>query len=423
MKTTTLTARRRLRESNPVPGNAFTGAARRPSGQAALAAILTSPVTSPGPGGTGRPGRKLAPGPARIGSRWRVAFPAAAITAALAAGLAAALMLTGGPGPDGAPNAGADGSLVSLVADLTAHPPAHASDAAGVFRRLAAAAASQPSPALGPVEYSKAKVWGLDTGQVQLHYNLSYRSHAIDTDQSWIGSDGSSLLVSTYPGGKIPPGIIPVVRSGPSRASFAWYNPATLPVGEAAMRQHLLSRPGAFPAICRRGQSSTLPRTPGSGSSAAANGPSCQDPADAIVTNSADLMSSEPLRSAARAALLRVLADAAGASGPHARFIDMGTVTDRAGHTAVAVGYETPAGAPEPVSLEVLVFDPATGVLLGEEYAYCRGQVGSQPTDGSCFPASYDQLLEVKAVSSIPATPAPSPTDSAAVPSATSPAP
>jgi hypothetical protein len=134
-------------------------------------------------------------------------------------------------------------------------------------------------------------------------------------------------------------------------------------------------------------------------------------------------MSSEPLRSAARAALLRVLADAAGASGPQARFIDMGTVTDRAGHTAIAVGYETPAGAPEPVSLQVLVFDPATGVLLGDEYAYCKGQVGSQPADGSCFPTSYAQLLEVKAVSSIPATPAPSPTDSAAVPSATSPIP
>jgi hypothetical protein len=399
VKTTTLTARRLLRDSNPVPDNAFTGAARRPSGQAALAAILTSPVTPPGPGGTGRPGPKVAPRPARIRSRWRVAFPAAAMTAALAGGLAVALMLTGGGVPAAAPSAGADRNLASLVADLSVHPPAHAGDAVSVFRRLAAAAESQPSPpALGPVEYSQAKDWGLDLGQ--LHYNLSYHSHDINTEQSWMGSDGSSLYVSTYPGGKIPPGIIPVNRSGPSRqgqAYFAWYNPATLPAGEAAMRQHLLSRPGAY-----------------------------QGPIDAIVTNSVDLMSSEPLRSASRAALLRVLADTAGTSGPQARFIDMGTVTDRAGHTAIAVGYETsPApGSPiEEVSLQVLVFDPATGVLLGHEYAYCNGQLGSQPADGSCFPTSYAQLLEVKAVSSIPATPAPSPTDTAAVPTATSPTP
>jgi hypothetical protein len=271
------------------------------------------------------------------------------MTAALAGGLAVALMLTGGGAPAAAPGAGADGSLASLVADLTAHPPARAGDAVGVFRRLAAAAVSQPSPpALGPVEYSQVKDWGLDLGQ--LHYNLSYRSHDINTEQSWIGSDGSILDVSTYPGGKIPPGIIPVDRSGPSRqgrAYFAWYNPAALPAGEAAMRQHLLSMPGA-PAICRPGRSSTEPITPGSVDSvpgvpsAAANGPSCQDPIDAIVANSADLMSSEPLRSASRAALLRVLADAARASGPQARFVDMGTVTDRAGHSAIAVGYETP---------------------------------------------------------------------------------
>jgi hypothetical protein len=44
VKTTTAAARRLLRESNPVPGDAFPGAAREPDGQGVLDAILASPA-------------------------------------------------------------------------------------------------------------------------------------------------------------------------------------------------------------------------------------------------------------------------------------------------------------------------------------------------------------------------------------------
>jgi hypothetical protein len=66
------------------------------------------------------------------------------------------------------------------------------------------------------------------------------------------------------------------------------------------------------------------------------------------------------------------------------------------------------------VSLQVLVFDPATGALLGEEYAYCQGRLGRYPAGGRCFPTSYGQLLQIKAVPAIPAKPVPSPSDSPA---------
>jgi hypothetical protein len=341
---------------------------------------------------------------------------------ALTAALAVALTLAGVPGPGPAPRAEQpEGSgIASLVADLTAHPPVRPGGAAAVFRRLARAAAAQPTPALGPVEYSQAKDWGLDMGT--LHYNLNYRSHVTDTVQSWVGPDGASLYVATYPGGKIPPGIIPVHRSGPSergKAAFAWYDPVRLPAGEAALRQHLLDWPGGFlPPVCRPGQAPDMKTERGSGGDAAGTGitvsPACQEPATAIVNVSVDLMASEPLPSAVRSSLLRLLADTVPASGPDARFIDMGTVTDRAGHTAVAVGFQTPATGPAPVSLQVLVFDPANGALLGEEYAYCQGRVGSYPAGGRCFPTSYGQLLQIKAVAAIPAKPVPSPSGSPA---------
>jgi hypothetical protein len=254
--------------------------------------------------------------------------------------------------------------------------------------------------------------------------------------------DGSTLTVSTVPGGKIPPGTIPVSRSGPTRqdkAYFAWFNPARLPAGEAALRQHLLSTPFALPPACRPGQSPKGQITPAlrrlqqqmekaEGRAVQVLAPiACRDATDVIMTSSLDLLGGEPLPSAVRASLLRVLADTAAASGPGARFIDLGTVTDRAGHTGIAIGYETlyetPAGVPAPVSLQVLIFDPGTGALLGQEYANCHGRLGSRPADGSCVATSYSQYLQIKAVSAIPATPVPSPTDSVAVPSTVSPAP
>jgi hypothetical protein len=322
-------------------------------------------------------------------------IPATALTTALATGVAVALLLTGKPAPDNPPGPGqaTSGTLAALVADLTAHPPARPGDASAELRRLADIAAAQPAPIfLGPVEYSQAKVWGLDLGK--LHYGLGYRSHDTSTQETWIGSDGAELDVITFPGGKVPPGLLPVHRSGPSaqgKAYFSkWSDPARLPTSESLMRQHLLRWPIPCPG-CAVG------------------------PDQAIVTLSAELMISEPLPPAARAAILRVLADTAASPGPGEAFYDLGSVTDRAGHKAVAIAWENGHGGPVSSvqsSLRVLVFDPGTGALLGQEYAYCKGPVGGYLATGSCFPASYDQILKIKAVPAIPATPAgPSPTD------------
>jgi hypothetical protein len=143
------------------------------------------------------------------------------------------------------------------------------------------------------------------------------------------------------------------------------------------------------------------------------------------MSRSLDLMSTEPLPSAVRASLLRLMADEAARRVPDARLFGMGTITDRAGHIGVAIGYEIPlAGQPSQQSLQVLIFDPGTGALLGGEYALCNGKAGSAPVRGSCFPTSYGQILQIKAVPAIPASPAASsPSSSPGVPAANSPTP
>jgi len=254
-------------------------------------------------------------------------------------------------------------------------------DILAVLRRLAGLAAAQPSPALGPVEYAKYVSWGLDLGTI--HYGLSYRSHELTTQEAWYGGDGASLQVLSWPDGKIPPGIIPVSRTGASQQGkerWHWYNPATLPADPGALRKHLL----------------TMPK-PGPGSR--------PDAAQTIMSNALEFMGIEPLPPAVRASMLRLMADEAAARVSDARLINMGTVTDRAGHTGIAIGYEIPAGFPAPVSLQVLIFDPGTGALLGQEFAYCKGKLGAQPADGQCFATSYDQMVQITAVPAIPASP------------------
>jgi hypothetical protein len=459
MTITTGTARRLLRRANPAPNDAHADAADGPAARSTLTAILGS-------------GAAVSPVPAQrrwlATPRWRVAIPAAALAAALAGGLAAALVLTDAPAPGSPyrPDPAASGAFATLIADLTAHPPASAGDASAELRALAAIAAAQPAPAaLGPVEYTRAESWGLDLGVA--NSGLGYVSHNTSTQETWMGSDGAYLGVETFPGGKVPPGLIPVQRSGPSAqgaAGFArWYNPATLPASESLMRQHLLGMACANSFSCTSGD-----QTPG------------------VVTSAEALMGSEPLPPAARAAILRVLAAAAASPGPRQAFYDLGSVTDRAGHKAVAIAYENqqqPAGPgtasgscttttsgnstvvtcsgsagssstvqPSGVvgssgtagssgtvgsgstvqpsgtgqvpaspsghvtkgsgvssfmesSLIVLVFDPDTGALLGVEYAFCNAPVQARLATGSCSVESYEQYLEIRAVPSIPATP------------------
>jgi hypothetical protein len=451
MKISTGTARRLLREVNPAPDNAFADAARGSRGQDSMTDILDGTVAPVMP--READGRRRRPAHSRPG--WRVVIPATAMTAALAAGLAVALLVTGAPAPAGPSDSG---QFAALVANLTAHPGASQGDASAELRELADIAAAQPAPAaLGPVEYFRAESWGLDLGTT--HYGLGYVSHKTNLGEAWIGSDGAFLAVSTWPGGKVPQGDTPVSRGGPSaqgKAGFAkWRNPATLPTSESLMRQHLLGMSCPASGACY-----------GRG-----------NPTSEIVTSSQSLMDSEPLPPAARAAILRVLADTAAHPGSHQAFYDLGSVTDRAGHKAVAIAYEAQSAAPTQTqggsasrscttttlngttivacgsagkpggtarassspsstpgstspspslkstttqsgstgsslpssfmesSLQVLVFDPDTGALLGVEYAYCNAPVEAHLATGKCFGTSYDQILEIKAIPSIPATP------------------
>jgi hypothetical protein len=468
MKMTTSTARRLLRETNPVSAAAFADAARDEYGQATLAAILdgsaastvsagadvTPEAAGAVPDGAGAQAGRGAKRLAAARRRWRVVVPATALTATLAAGLAIALLTSSGPAPGNppAPDQAGSAAFAALVANLTAHPSAAPDSASAEWRRLADVAAAQPTPALGPVVYTKTQNWGLDLGAI--HYGLGYRSHETNTEENWTGSDGAYLRVVTYPGGKVPPGIIPLNTSPPSadgKKNYAKYGPASLPTTESLMRQRLLQE-------CRSGPCPTSDETYN------------------LVINAMELMGSEPMPPAARAATLRVLADAAASRGPRRAFFNLGNVADRAGHKAVAIAFEyqrasltttcpgsqsasasgssssgkvsvtcsavatTPGGASsasssvatsgsaggptsrvasgtsgqapargtsplQPPELWVLVFDPNTGALLGEEFAYCSGSVTGQLAAGRCTPESYAQLLEIKAVASVPPPP------------------
>jgi hypothetical protein len=403
VKTTTTTARQLLREGNPVPGDAFPDAARDPDGRAVLTAILAATPQAATPQAAGRPAIR----------NWKVVVPAGAMTAALAGLLAVMLSASGGSQPV---VAGQPSGFVfaSLIADRTVHPTADREDAAAVLRQLAAAAARQPAVPLGPVEYAQVKSWGLDLNR-PLQYDLSYVSHETSTSWGWMAPDGSSMGYYTVPGGRYQPGTIPLQKGAPtalSRARFAWYDPARLPADIAALRRHLIAgAPTAFPGGTGAGSGSGAVMCDDKGCHplpVPTADPAPDPVTNAIVSNALDLMTREPLPPAVRASLLRVLADSAAQGRANAHFIDMGTVTDRAGHAGVAIGYQAPdiSGPPDTRShLEVLVFDPATGALLGDEDAYCTNRAGSYPAAGSCTPEGYDQVLQVKAVQAIPAAP------------------
>ena len=447
MKTTSTAVRRLLREGNPVPGDAFPDAAHHRDGQAALAAILAAPSRTPA--------HFRLPTARRL-STWKFAIAPTAVAAVLVAIAAVAMSTSTAPqqgstsrsGTTSQPPAG----LATLVADLTARPSAQSADAVTVLRQLAAAAATQPAVPLGPVEYSDMKSWGLDGS---LHYNLDYVSHETQTSQQWMASDGSSLWYFIVPGGRYEPGTIPIQRNGPSpagKARFAWYDPAKLPVSITALRDHLIDGPdtrgihgsgssisctvtgslgisssGSSGGISSSGSSGGTSVSSSGSSSASATGSSGGTPApgsgkpschrisvpvsdrdtDAIVYNTEDLMNEEPLPPAVRASLLQVLADSAAQGLSNAHFIDMGTATDRTGQAGVAIGYQAPdTSGPlgDQSHLEVLVFSPRTGALLGDEDAYCRQPADISPAAGDCAPEAYDQVLQVKAVPSIPPT-------------------
>lgn len=328
---------------------------------------------------------------------------AGGVLAPIAVGVAAALILgtAAGPATHNHPTVGRPvpfpipPAQPGLIAALTYDGlPADPGDAAAVLRKLADRAAAQPAPpALGPVWYTKAAVWGSDLGPP--HYGLDYRAHEFQIMQDWEGPT-ASLEVTRYPDGRVPPGIIPISRSAwekPSPYTLA-HNPATLPTTPAALRRRFLS--------WDLSPSNVVPP---------------RHPLDLqVYFDAVSYMEEEPLPPAARAGMLRLMAGIVAKPPRHTDFVDIGAVTDRAGQPGIAIGEVEPGvqgqrsfGRPgDPSYLTVDIFDPATGALLGEEPAACSGPVTVltvHTVNEICAPDSYTQYLQIKAVPSVPPAP------------------
>lgn len=447
MKTTTEAAARLMRASNPVPPDAFGGAADDRLGQAAFEAITASPPA------TGRaashPGRvKAGPGARRRGgagtSGRRLAVPALAAAATLATVLA----VNGGGGPQGPGTAptglirpGTDrtyqlaGFFRELDAVFRAHPATVHGDAASVLRHLARHAAAQPTPALGPVMYTARRLWEYVGGNTPR--NLNYFSRHYYYEQTWHAADGASAdNITEYLNGKIKvyTSSYPPLGTWPAQITN-WANPATLPTGPAALRQYLLDAPYR-PASLRYLRFVTLPAThappprsrpithwsdgtityatwpPGHPPHGDPGAPysvhNLNGPRVIIYTDAVGLMSAEPLPPAMRASLLQLMADIAASPGPGRRWVDLGTITDRLGRTGIAVASEQGKfNGPHTLELNVMIFDPQTGALLDTSDAGCAINIGTIPTArGECIPYDYTEFLAIRAVPQVPRYPA-----------------
>lgn len=336
------------------------------------------------------------------------------IAAAAAAGTAVVLVMTAaGPGPV-SPRLRLTAALTYLGA------PEGSGDAAAVLLRLAAKAAAQPSPALGPVEYVKTAIWGADDGKA--HYGLTYRPHSLLIDQNWSGPGGDAHTVRT-PDGRLPGGgLVPTSydRVNPKHnRGWARADPAMIPASPAALRRYLLRAAGPLPSTSGTGKvvegtKVSKTRVP------TAFSPDPPPPPGVLIYGQAlVLMNSEPLRPAVRAELLRLMAGTVQQARWPYRFFDLGTVADRAGHRGVAIAEQVSAvttvrGGPggKPIarlvptlqpSLDVLIFDPKTGALLGWESGSCRRPVGNLAgANRLCYADGYMQYLQIKAVPAIP---------------------
>jgi hypothetical protein len=236
-------------------------------------------------------------------------------------------------------------------------PTVSAGTAASVLRQLATAAAGQPTPALGPVLYTKEALWGPGAG--------AQRKAAVL--RGWIGAaatyfvEGRSASYTKYD-----------PRNNPD---WNWRNPATLPTSQVALRRHLLGLPDGRPV----GPRLTLD--------------------ERVFGTAVSLMTSEPLRPAGRASMLGLLAGIARRASRE--FVVFGTITDRAGRRDIAIGVESVQSGS--TALVVYYFDPVTGVLRAGEHATCTGRVSTfQTFNARCTVGSYEQYLVVKAVRSLP---------------------
>jgi len=447
MKTTTEAAARLMRASNPVPPDAFAGAADDKLGHAAFEAITTTAPTDKR--AASHPGRiKARPGARpRAGARTsgrRLVVPAVVAAATLAT--VVAVNGAGGPqGPEAAPTGlirpGSDrtyqlaGFFRQLDAVFRAHPATAHGNAAAVLRQLAARAAAQPAPALGPVMYTARRLWEYVGSYTPR--NLNYFSRDYSYEQAWNAADGASAdNITEYLNGKVKvyASSYPPPDTWPAQITN-WANPAALPTGPAALRQYLLDSPYT-PAALRYLRFVTLPATQaapprsrlitnwGDGTVTYATWPpghpphgdvgapdsvhNPNGPRVIIYTDAVGLMGAEPLPPAMRGSLLRLVAGIAANPGPGRRWVDLGTITDRLGRTGVAVASEQGNfNGPHTLELNVMIFDRQTGALLDTSNAGCAINIGAIPTArGECVPYDYTELVAVKAVRQVPQYPA-----------------
>jgi hypothetical protein len=111
---------------------------------------------------------------------------------------------------------------------------------------------------------------------------------------------------------------------------------------------------------------------------------------------------------AVRAEMFRLMAGVAARSsaGRGIAYFDMGQVTDRAGRSGIGIGILQTAAPYVPGEFGLLVFDQGTGALVSEEQAHCKLPVTLRTVAADCAPQGYTQLLQIKAVPSLPHLPA-----------------
>lgn len=281
-------------------------------------------------------------------------------------------------------------------------PPASTGDPAAVLRQLADKAAMQPVPAVGPVLYTNDARWGQPTGK---QHNGLLDLHELDSEQEWV-SAAARYMIETEPSATHLRASVfsSYAKFDPANnPEWKWHNPATLPADPVALRRHLLSEPGSKSGAKAGGTRLTIIPPP-----------LTRD--ETVLMNAFQFMSSEPLRPAVLASMLRLLADIVQRS-PH-DFAVLGTVIDRAGHRDIAIGGESneiwafSALARSPTwvrahttatQLVVYFFDPVTGALRAGEYATCSGHVSTfAMASARCAPNSYEQFDVIKAVRSLP---------------------
>lgn len=417
----------RLRQSNPVPDDAFDGAARDDLGRAAFERIITGAATPPSElDGVRRIRARSAPSrPLRSGRglALRRAVPA---TAAVAAATAAAVALSGVSVPSQ--------PRYTLDAFLTVYPPAHPGDAVAVLRQLAAQAAAQPAPrALGPVEYSSNRQWEYVGDNTPL--NLNYFTRHSYTNQAWDALSGASAvhIVRNFDG-KVFTSSYPAAKW--SAQEGAWINPVTLPASPSALRHRLLFSPGLSSdwsatytqhasghphdkgwqvqygeVLTRSGLLENLRLERKACHCSLTNvriykvGPFGNLTWQVVFVSTAiRFMSGEPLSPAVHATMLRLLARIAAHPGRGYTYVYMGTATDHLGRTGVVIGQEQGnSGGPHAVGVQSLIFDPRTGALLDVANAQCDIPMGAIPrTTGQCTPTDYTEYYAPRAVSAVP---------------------